>query len=543
MKYIIVTGGVMSGLGKGITIASIGRNLKNKGYKVTSIKIDPYINIDAGTMSPYQHGEVFVLKDGGEVDLDLGNYERFLDTELSRDHNLTTGKIYQEVIAKERRGDYLGKTVQIIPHVTNEIKSRIRKVAARSGADICLVEIGGTVGDIESMPFLEAVRQMHREEPSENIVFIHVTLVMDDLQGEQKTKPSQHSVKELRALGLSPDVIVTRSKIPLQESAKEKIALFCDVPQDLVISAHDADDIYEVPLEIEKQGLTAKLMEKLQLNSEIHDEGWKNMVTRMKEVKEEVNLAIVGKYTNLEDSYLSILEAVKHGGIENECKVNINMLEAEVLEQNPEDVDKLLAKSDGILIPGGFGIRGTEGKMLAVKYARENNIPFLGICLGMQLAIIEFARNVVNLKEANSTEFDEDTPYPVIDLLPEQNCVANMGGTMRLGDYEAILMEGSLAAELYGSNYIVERHRHRYEVNPEFVDRLEAFGMVFSGKNKNRMEIAEIPEKRFFFASQFHPEFKSRPGRPSPPFNGLVKAMCKYKTEKEGKIPELKSQS
>lgn len=540
MKYIVVTGGVMSGLGKGITIASIGRNLKNKGYKVTSIKIDPYINIDAGTMSPYQHGEVFVLKDGGEVDLDLGNYERFLDTELSRDHNLTTGKIYQEVIAKERRGDYLGKTVQIIPHVTNEIKSRIRKVAARSGADICLVEIGGTVGDIESMPFLEAVRQMHREEPPENIVFIHVTLVMDDLQGEQKTKPSQHSVKELRALGLSPDVIVTRSKIPLQESAKEKIALFCDVPQDLVISAHDADDIYEVPLEIEKQGLTAKLMEKLQLNSEMHDEGWNNMVTRMKKVKEEVNLAIVGKYTNLEDSYLSILEAVKHGGIENACKVNINMIEAEVLEEDPEGVEKLLIQYDGILIPGGFGSRGTEGKMLAIKCARENNIPFLGICLGMQLAIIEFARNVVNLKAANSTEFDEDTPYPVIDLLPEQNCVADMGGTMRLGDYEAVLKEGSIAAELYSSNSIVERHRHRYEVNPEFVERLEAFGMVFSGKNKNRMEIAEIPDKRFFFASQFHPEFKSRPGRPSPPFNGLVKAMCKYKKEKEGKIPQVK---
>lgn len=533
MKYIIVTGGVMSGLGKGITIASIGRNLKNKGYKVTAIKIDPYINIDAGTMSPYQHGEVFVLKDGGEVDLDLGNYERFLDTELTREHNLTTGKVYLEVISKERRGDYLGKTVQIIPHVTNEIKNRIRKVAARSGADICLIEIGGTVGDIESMPFLEAVRQMHREEPSENIAFIHVTLAMEDLQGEQKTKPSQHSVKELRALGLSPEVIVVRSKSPLQESAKEKIALFCDVPQELVISAHDADDIYEVPLELEEQGLTTQLMKHLQLESGVENGGWKGMVARMKSTTDTVKLAIVGKYTNLEDSYLSILEAVKHGGIDNGCRVEVNMVEAETLEENPDAVEKLM-QYDGILIPGGFGGRGTEGKMLAIKFARENDLPFLGICLGMQLAVIEFARNVAKLGKANSTEFDEDTPYPVIDLLPEQTGVADMGGTMRLGDYEALLKEGSIAAKIYGTNYIVERHRHRYEVNPEFVDRLESFGILFTGKNKNRMEIAEIPGKRFFFGSQFHPEFRSRPGRPSPPFNGLVEAMCKYRKEREG---------
>ncbi|MDD3872679.1 MAG: CTP synthase (glutamine hydrolyzing) [Methanosarcina sp.] len=534
MKYIVVTGGVMSGLGKGITIASIGRNLKNKGYKVTAIKIDPNINSDAGTMSPYQHGEVFVLKDGGEVDLDLGNYERFLDTELTRDHNLTTGKIYQEVISKERRGDYLGKTVQIIPHVTNEIKNRIRKVAARSGADVCLVEIGGTVGDIESMPFLEAVRQMHREEPPENIIFIHVTLVMEDLQGEQKTKPTQHSVKELRSLGLSPEVIVARSKTPLQESAKEKIALFCDVPQELVISAYDADDIYEVPLEIEEQGLTTQLMKHLQLKSGVENGGWKEMVARMKSTTDTVKMAIIGKYTNLEDSYLSIVEAVKHGGINNKCRVEIDMVEAETLEENPAEVEKLI-QYDGVLVPGGFGERGTDGKVLAIKFARENDIPFLGICLGMQLAVIEFARNVAKLGEANSTEFDEDTPYPVIDLLPEQTGVANMGGTMRLGDYEAILKEGSIAEKIYGTNYIVERHRHRYEVNPEFVDRLESFGIVFSGRNKNRMEIAEIPGKRFFFGSQFHPEFRSRPGRPSPPFNALVEAMCKYRKEREGK--------
>ncbi|MDD3042427.1 MAG: CTP synthase (glutamine hydrolyzing) [Methanosarcinaceae archaeon] len=534
MKYIIVTGGVMSGLGKGITIASIGRNLKNRGYKVTAIKIDPYINIDAGTMSPFQHGEVFVLKDGGEVDLDLGNYERFLDTELTGDHNLTTGKIYQAVINKERRGDYLGKTVQIIPHITNEIKNRIRKVSARSGADICLVEIGGTVGDIESMPFLEAVRQMHGEEAPENIVFIHVTLVVEDLQGEQKTKPSQHSVKDLRMLGLRPDVIVTRSHTPLKEEAKEKISLFCDVPPELVISAHDAPDIYEVPLELEKQGLTTRLMKRLQLESVVEDTDWKQMVQKMKSMKTGVNLAIVGKYTNLEDSYLSIFEAVKHGAIECGCKANIKMVEAEVLENDPAELEKL-KQYDGILIPGGFGERGTEGKMLAIRCARENNIPFLGICMGMQLAVIEFARNVANLEGANSTEFDENNPYPVIDILPEQAGVDDLGGTMRLGDYEAVLKEGSVAEKIYGSNYIVERHRHRYEVNPEFVEKLESFGMVFSGKNKNRMEIAEIPDKRYFFSSQFHPEFRSRPGRPSPPFRALVAAMCEYKKTKEEK--------
>ncbi len=534
MKYIVVTGGVMSGLGKGITIASIGRNLKNKGYKVTAIKIDPYINIDAGTMSPYQHGEVFVLKDGGEVDLDLGNYERFLDTELTRDHNFTTGKIYQSVIAKERRGDYLGKTVQIIPHITNEIKSRIRKVAARSGADICLVEIGGTVGDIESMPFLEAVRQMHREEPAENIVFIHVTLVMEDLQGEQKTKPSQHSVKELRALGLSPNVIVTRSRTPLQEAAKEKIALFCDVAQDLVISAHDADDIYEVPLVIEEQGLTTRLMRRLKLESDFEDPAWGEMVARMRNMKDEVKLAIVGKYTHLEDSYLSIFEAVKHGAIECGCKADIEMVDAEDFENDPKELENL-RQYDGLLIPGGFGERGTEGKIMAIRFARENDIPFLGLCMGMQLAVIEFSRNVAGLEGANSTEFDEDTPYPVIDILPEQTGVADLGGTMRLGDYEAILKKGSIAEKIYGSNYIIERHRHRYEVNPEFVDRLESFGIVFSGKNKNRMEISEIPDKRFFFASQFHPEFKSRPGRPSPPFRAFAEAMKGYRKAREGK--------
>jgi len=524
MKYIIVTGGVMSGLGKGITTASIGRNLKNRGYKVTAIKIDPYINIDAGTMSPFQHGEVYVLKDGGEVDLDLGNYERFLDTELTREHNLTTGKVYQAVISKERRGEYLGKTVQIIPHITNEIKARIRKIAAKSGADFCLIEVGGTVGDIESMPFLEAVRQMYREESKEDLAFVHVTLVPIDAQGDQKTKPTQHSAKELRELGLTPHVIVTRCKEHLLDSTISKIALFCDVPEEAVISANDANDIYEVPLMMEKEGLTSYLMKRLNIHSDKTDDSWSKMVERMHNLKGEVKIGIVGKYTNLEDSYLSISASIKHAAIE--CGVNFSTywINAEDIE---EDLSKIehLSQYDGILVPGGFGERGTEGKIMAIQYARENDIPFLGLCLGMQLSVVEFARNVAGLENANSTEFDEDTPYPVIDLLPEQDDVVDMGATMRLGDYDADLKEGSLAEKIYGASKIVERHRHRYEVNPNYVDRIEEKGMVISGKNRNRMEINEIPGKKFFFASQFHPEFKSRPGRPSPPFKAFVQAM------------------
>ncbi|WP_407282663.1 CTP synthase (glutamine hydrolyzing) [Methanolobus sp. WCC1] len=525
MKYIIVTGGVMSGLGKGITTASIGRNLKNKGYKVTAIKIDPYINIDAGTMSPFQHGEVFVLKDGGEVDLDLGNYERFLDTELTREHNLTTGKVYESVISKERRGEYLGKTVQIIPHITNEIKERIRRVAAKSGADVCMIEVGGTVGDIESMPFLEAVRQMYREEPKENLAFVHVTLVPMDPQGDQKTKPTQHSVKELRELGLKPNIIVTRCPEPLNEGTISKISLFCDVSEEAVISAHDANDIYEVPLMLEQEGLTSFLMKHLKLNStSSEDKSWENMVDKMHNLKGEVKIGIVGKYTHLEDSYLSISASIKHAAIE--CGVNYDVcwINAETFEEHPETINSL-SEYDGILVPGGFGERGTEGKIKAIQFARENDLPYLGLCLGMQLSVIEFARNVAGLEGANSAEFDEDTPYPVIDILPEQENVVDMGATMRLGDYDADLKPGSLAETIYGQSKIVERHRHRYEVNPNYVEKIEASGMVFSGKNRNRMEIAEIPGKKFFFASQFHPEFKSRPGRPSPPFKAFIESM------------------
>jgi CTP synthase len=528
MKYIIITGGVMSGLGKGITAASVGRNLKNKGQKVTAIKIDPYINIDAGTMSPFQHGEVYVLKDGGEVDLDLGNYERYLDTELTWDHNLTTGKIYQSVIEKERRGEYLGKTVQIIPHITNEIKARIRRVAAKSGADICLIEVGGTVGDIESMPFLEAVRQMHREESEEDIIFLHVTLVPIDAQGDQKTKPTQHSVKDLRQLGLSPDVIVARCKNPLHESTRAKVSLFCDVPKEAVVSAHDSNDIYDVPLLLEEQGLTGYMMQRLDLVTKQQDHSWEDIVKRMNAATRVVRLAIVGKYTNLEDSYLSIRESLKHAAIEVGCKVRTDWVSSESFDEDPAAINKL-QKYDGVLVPGGFGERGVEGKIQAVKFARDNDIPFLGLCLGMQLCVIEFARNVADMENANSSEFDENTPYPVIDLLPEQENIVNMGATMRLGDYEAVLKKGSLAEKIYGTDTIVERHRHRYEVNPNFVDRLEEKGMVFSGKNRNRMEIAEIPSHSFFFASQFHPEFRSRPGRPSPPFRAFVEAMFKRK--------------
>ncbi len=522
MKYIIVTGGVMSGLGKGITAASIGRILKNKGFKVTAIKIDPYINIDAGTMSPYQHGEVFVLRDGGEVDLDLGNYERFLDIELTREHNITTGQVYQTVIEKERRGDYLGKTVQIIPHITNEIKERIRKVSKKSGADICIIEVGGTVGDIESMPFLEGVRQMHSEEKEEDIIFVHVTLVPLDTQGEQKTKPTQHSVKELRSLGLQPDAIVARCKEPVLSDTKSKIALFCDVPSNAVVSAHDASDIYYVPGQMEKEGLSDYLMQKLKLTPRETSTEWDVLMRKMASIDREIRIGVVGKYAHLGDSYISINEALKHAGIECGSRVKIDWLDAEEFERRPEDIDKL-RKYSGILVPGGFGVRGTEGKILAIKYARENNIPYLGLCLGMQLAVIEFARNVVGLKDANSRELAE-TEYPVIDLLPEQEEIKKMGGTMRLGNCKAMLTEGSLANKLYGSNVLIERHRHRYEVNPRYIRQIESKGMIFTAKNDHRMEIAEIPDHKFFFSSQFHPEFTSRPGKPSPPFLGFVKA-------------------
>lgn len=529
MRYIVVTGGVMSGLGKGITAASIGRLLMNRGYRVTAIKIDPYINIDAGLMSPFQHGEVFVLKDGGEVDLDLGNYERFLDVELTRDHNITTGKVYSTVIEKERRGEYLGKTVQIIPHITEEIKRRVRQVSRDGGCEICLIEVGGTVGDIESMPFLEAMRQLKYEE-SGNIFFVHVTLAPSTMDGEQKTKPTQHSVKEMRELGLQPDMIVVRCENPLLDETKHKIAHFCDVPVEAVISAHNAEDLYKVPLQLEAGGLTRYLMKAMRLFPLEERKDWDEFVQKMDAAQGKVTVAIVGKYTvgsqcaePMEDAYLSIRESLKHAGIEAGVKPEIMWVDAEELEAGGAP-EILLKDADGILVPGGFGSRGTEGKIKAVQYARERKIPYLGLCFGMQLAVIEFARNVCGLDGASSTEFGP-TPHPVIAILPEQEKIRQMGATMRLGNYPAHLREGSMAQKIYGASEIIERHRHRYEVNPAYIMRIQDKGMTFSGTNGDLMEICEIPEHPFFFGSQFHPEMKSRPGRPSPPFLAFVGAM------------------
>ncbi len=521
MKYIMVTGGVMSGLGKGITSASIGRLLVDMGYKVIPIKIDPYINIDAGTMNPFQHGEVYVLKDGTEVDLDLGHYERFIGIELTGEHNITTGKIYRNVIEKERKGEYLGQTVQIIPHITDEIKSWIRRVAKNSGAEICLVEIGGTVGDIEGMPFLEAIRQMKNEEKPEDFLLVHVTLVPLDSSGEQKTKPTQHSVKELRSIGLQPDVIVGRCKRKLEEGTKKKISLFCDVPIEAVISAEDAFDIYEVPLMFKEEKLDDYIISKLKLEKREANDEWEKMVNKLRNLEKEITIAVVGKYIDVQDSYLSIREALKHAGIEAGCKVKINWIDSGDLEKT----SKVEIDADGILVPGGFGKRGAEGKMKAIEFARENDIPFLGICFGFQLAIIEFARHVIGWSDANSSELAE-TEHAVIDLLPEQKGVDKMGGTMRLGDIEVTIKQNTIAHKLYNKEKVFERHRHRYEVNPEFIPEFEKHGLVFSGYSDNgrRMEIFEYPKNKFFFGTQFHPEFKSRPYSPSPPFLGFVKS-------------------
>jgi CTP synthase len=533
VKYVIVTGGVMSGLGKGITAASTGRILKNKGYKVTAIKIDPYINIDAGTMSPFQHGEVYVLKDGGEADIDLGHYERFMDINLTSEHNITTGKIYKTVIEKERRGDYLGKTVQIIPHITNEIKERIRHVAKKSGADICLVEVGGTVGDIESMPFLEAVRQMRSEEEKEDLTLIHVTLVPIDTMDEQKTKPTQHSVKELRELGIQPDIIVARCKKPLHKSTKSKISLFCDVPEEAVISADDSDDIYKVPIQLEREGMANVVMKHMKLSPLDDSKSWNEMVARLVAADKNLTVAILSKY-GIEDVYLSVKEALKHAGIATGARVKIKWVESEELEK-ADDLAPFFEDVDGILVPGGFGTRGIEGNIKGIQYAREHNVPYLGLCLGFQLATIEFTRNVVGYKDATSTEFCA-TGTHVIDFLPEQKDVKNLGGTMRLGEHKLWIKDNTLAHRLYGATKISERHRHRYEVNPDLIDEIESHGLVYSAKNDNRMEILELPSHRFFLGTQFHPEFKSRPERPSPPFLGFVQAMLGVKKPEAGKI-------
>ncbi|WP_336343774.1 CTP synthase [Halalkalicoccus ordinarius] len=522
-KFIFVTGGVMSGLGKGITAASTGRLLKNAGFDVTAVKIDPYLNVDAGTMNPYQHGEVYVLKDGGEVDLDLGNYERFLDIDMTFDHNVTTGKVYKNVIEKERAGDYLGKTVQIIPHVTDDIKRRVREAA--EGTDVCIVEVGGTVGDIEGMPYLEALRQFAHEQDEGDILFTHVTLVPYSKNGEQKTKPTQHSVKELRSIGLQPDIVVGRADDHLEPETKEKIALFGDVPTEAVFSNPDVADIYQVPLMVEEEGLDEYVMERLGLAGEALPEGerkneWRELVTQTAD--HEIDVALVGKYA-LEDAYISIHEALKHAGLERNVEVNVHWVDSDEMAAAHEE---RLREADGVVVPGGFGSRGTRGKIEAIRYAREESVPFLGLCLGFQMAVVDYARHVCGLEGAHSTEIESDTTHPVIDLLPEQYETADMGGTMRLGAHDTQIEAGTLASDVYGgASACTERHRHRYEVNPEYIAELESEGMTFSGRAGNRMEILELDDHPYFLGTQFHPEFRSRPGRASPPFVGFVDAV------------------
>ena len=521
-------------MGKGITASSIGRLLKSRGINVTSIKIDPYLNIDAGTMNPFEHGEVYVLDDGGEVDLDLGNYERFMDLHLGMDNNITTGKVYRTVIENERRGEYLGKTVQIIPHITNEIKRRITAVARQSGADVAIVELGGTVGDIESMPFLEAARQLGRDlGREENVMFIHTTLIpIMGSVGEEKSKPTQHSVRDLMSVGIKPDIIVGRCSRELSESAKAKIAMFCDVDENAVISCPDARSIYEVPLILERQGVADLIIDRMKLapmTTGRHMEKWERFLDNIVNPSSEVTIALVGKYTALADSYLSQLEALTHAGAERCCHVGIKFVDSDtLLHGDPGDI---LGDVDGILVPGGFGVRGVEGKIAAARYARENGVPFLGVCLGFQIATIEIARDVLGLEGADSTEFEPGTKHPVIFIMPEQAGVTQMGGTMRLGAQTVLVEKGSKAEALYGADRISERHRHRYEVNPGYIDRFEEAGWKFSGRSEDgtKMEIGELEGHPYFVASQFHPEFKSRPMKPSPLHQGLVDAAMAYR--------------
>ena len=525
-KFIFVTGGVVSSLGKGVTAASIGCLLKSRGLNVTMQKLDPYINVDPGTMSPFQHGEVFVTEDGAETDLDLGHYERFIDTDLNRLCNVTAGSIYWSVITKERQGEYLGSTVQVIPHITNEIKSRILTVGEKAGADVVVVEIGGTVGDIESQPFLEAIRQLRIDLGRENTLYVHVTLV-PYLRGanELKTKPTQHSVKELRGIGIQPDIIVCRSEMPLSPDMIRKIALFCDVEPRAVIQAVDAETIYEVPLLLEEQGIGGFIVERLGLICKPADlTAWKEIVQRLKNPHCEVTIALVGKYVDLRDAYFSIVEALCHAGIAHNARVNLRWVKAEEVERRPPA--SLLDGAGGILVPGGFGERGTEGKIQAIRYARENRVPYLGLCLGMQLAVVEFARNVLGLEGANSAELDPVTPHPVINLMPDQQGIVNLGGTMRLGRYPCHIMAGSLAHRAYGTREVWERHRHRYEFNNAYREMFARAGFGFSGISPDGrlVEIVELPGHPWFVATQFHPEFKSRPSRPHPLFRGFIGA-------------------
>ena len=526
-KYIFVTGGVVSGLGKGITAASLGRLLKNRGYKVTTQKFDPYINVDPGTMNPHEHGEVFVTDDGAETDLDLGHYERFIDENLTHNSSITTGRIYSEVIEKERRGDYLGKTVQVIPHITNQIKEKLYGFS-QEGIDIVITEIGGTVGDIESLPFLEAIRQVGIEQDNNDVIYIHVTLLpFISGSNELKSKPTQHSVKELQSLGIKPDILVCRSDTDIPEGMKEKMALFCNVKKQDIIENKTVENLYEVPLMLENEGLAEVVCKKLDLkNIAPNNKHWEEMIEKIKNLKDKnVNVAIVGKYVDLEDSYISIIESLKHGGFANDTTVKIDLVDCEKI--TPDSVNRILKKYNGVIVPGGFGSRGIDGKIEAIKYCRTNNIPFLGICLGMQMAVVEFSRNVLGLKDANSEEFDKKSSNQVIHIMEDQKKVSKKGGTMRLGAYPCKIQKGTLAYKIYEKENISERHRHRFEFNNEYRKVLNDKGLICSGlsPNENLVEIVEIPANKFFIASQFHPEFKSRPDNPAPLFKAFIKAI------------------
>ena len=529
-KYIFVTGGVVSSLGKGITAASLGRLLKNRGLKVSIQKFDPYINIDPGTMSPYQHGEVFVTDDGAETDLDLGHYERFIDENLNGNNNITAGKIYWSVINKERKGEYLGGTVQVIPHITNEIKERVYKIGVEKEIDVVITEIGGTVGDIESLPFLEAIRQVKYEVGRENVCFIHVTLIPYlGKSGELKTKPTQHSVKELRGIGIQPDVIVCRSEKPISKELRNKIGLFCNVEEKCVMQNLDAENLYEVPLMLHNEGLDKLVCERLNLgcNNEADNSQWSDMVNKIKCLSNKVNIGLVGKYVELHDAYISVAEALSHGGYANDAYVEIKWIDSSEVDGN--NIDEALKGLDGILIPGGFGDRGTEGKIQAIKWSRENKVPLFGICLGMQCSVIEFARNMLGYKDAHSVEIDANTNHPVIHLMEEQKYIDEKGGTMRLGAYPCKLLEGSKAYEAYGEEIIYERHRHRYEFNNGYKEEFEKAGLVISGVSPDErlVEIVEIKDHPWFVAVQFHPELKSRPNNPHPLFKAFIKATLK----------------
>ena len=535
VKYIFVTGGVLSSVGKGIITSSIGKMLQVRSFDVTVIKVDPYVNVDAGTMNPYIHGEVFVTEDGGETDLDLGGYERFLNINLPKENNVTTGQIYQTIIDRERRGDFLGRCVQIIPHVTNEIKRRITSVADQSKAEVVLTELGGTVGDIEGLPFLEAIRQMRLEEGFDNILYVHLALIpILDVTGEMKTKPLQHSVNELRRIGIQPDIIVARCRKLIENDIRSKVALFGTIPEEAVFCSYNVPSVYKVPLILDEQGMGDYICRRLGLPQKRPQwSEWKKFVDSSENLKHEIKIALIGKYAGLVDSYVSMNEAFRHAGVACQTNVHINYIEAENLENNPDGV-KVLEGMDGIFIPYGFGPRGTEGKIRGIQFARENNIPFLGVCYGFQLAVVEFARHVCGLDGANSTEINPETPYPVIDLMPEQRHVNNKGGTMRLGAHEVLVHKNTTAYTLYSLERIFERHRHRWEVNLDYWDILGKNGMVFSGNSPDgrRKEILELPDRFFFFASQFHGEFKSRPTKPEPEYYGFIKACLDKKLGK-----------